>query len=335
MATTRREVVGLMAGTAAAFAAGSSSAAGTTRNLGSSTKAMMWVATVTPCDRNLKFDAGAFRDILAYFKHNGADGIVVLGTTGEFPSFSVAERKLITETALKDKMGMNFIINPGTANFPETLELSKHAADHGADGLLVIPPFYYKHVPDEGLTQYYSMLFDQVQIPINLYHIPGTSGVPITRQLLKNLSHYPHLAGIKDSDGNQLEYSGFVADFPDLNMRTGTSSKLEQALDHGVGAILEDGNLFCRMCANIFTAYRSGQDYHAPLARLRAAEQMLRGVDVIFAYGALKYALSLEMGSPQTYARPPFEPGVNDAQKAAIKKAFRQLSEAYQLEAKV
>lgn len=335
METTRREAVGLMAGAAAAaFAGGARSASAATRDLGSSSKTLMWVASVTPCDKNLKFDPGAFRDILAWFKHNGADGIVVWGTTGEFPSFSVAERKLVTETALKDKMGMNIIVNPGTANFPETLELSRHAAEHGADGLLVIPPFYYKHVPDEGLTQYYSMLFDQVHIPINLYHIPGTSGVPITRQLLKNLSHYPNLAGIKDSDGNQLEYAGFVSDFPDLNMRTGTSSKLEQALDHGMGAILEDGNLFCRMCANVFAAYRAGQDYHAPLAKLRAAEQMLHGVDV-FAYGPLKYALSLEMGGPQTYARPPSNVQVSDAQKAEIRRAFQQLTEAYQLEAKV
>src|SRR5580692_8850223 len=118
-------------------------------NLGSSSKTMFWVATVTPCDKNLKFDPGAFRDILAWFKHNGADGIVVLGTTGEFPSFSVAERKQIAEVALKDKLGMNIIVGPGTSNFSETLELAQHAETHGADGLLVIPPFYYKKPPTD------------------------------------------------------------------------------------------------------------------------------------------------------------------------------------------
>ena len=326
METTRREAMGLLAGAAAAtLSGGSSRAQGVSRKLGSSSKTMMWVASVTPCDKNLNFDPGAFRDVLAWFKHNGADGIVVLGTTGEFPSFSVAERRQVAEVALRDKMGMNFIINPGTPNLAETLELAKHATDHGADGLLVIPPFYYKRVPDEALTGYYSRLFDAIEIPINLYHIPGTSGVPITQQVLQNLSHYPHLAGIKDSDGNQLEYSGFVADFPDLNMRTGTSSKLEQALDHGMGAILEDANLFCRMCANVFAAYRAGQDYHVPLAKLRAAERQLRSLDV-FEYGPLKYALSVEMGGPQIYARPPSVVEVSDAQKQAIKQALHQLS---------
>lgn len=325
---TRREAVSLMGGAVAATALlpGALPAFGATRELGSKTKTLMWVASVTPCDKNLNFDPGAFRDILAWFKHNGADGIVVLGTTGEFPSFSVAERKLITETALKDKLGMNFIVNPGTSNFPETLLLARHAADHGADGLLVIPPFYYKHPPVEGLTRYYSMLFDQVHIPINLYHIPGTSGVPISTELLKNLMHYPNLAGIKDSNGDMAEYQAFVADFPELNMRTGTLGKLEYALDHGMGAILMDGNLYCKEAATVFAAYHAGADYHAPLAKMRATEARLRGAGV-GSFGPLKYALSLRMNAPQTYPRPPFA-DVTDVQKAAIKAGVEQLEEA-------
>ena len=146
MDTTRRETIALLGAAAAAMAGGiaPARAAAPSRNLGSASKTLYWIAAATPCDRNLKFDPGAFRDMLAYFKANGADGIVVLGTTGEFPSFSVAERKLVAETALKDKLGMNIIVGPGTSNSAETIELARHAEEHGADGLLVIPPFYYK-----------------------------------------------------------------------------------------------------------------------------------------------------------------------------------------------
>ncbi|MDE3154527.1 MAG: dihydrodipicolinate synthase family protein [Acidobacteriota bacterium] len=325
---TRREAVGLMGGAVAVTAAmlsGVRPAFGATRNIGSKIKTLMWPASVTPCDKNRKFDSAAFVDILQWFKHNGADGVVVLGTTGEFPSFSVAERRLVAETALKNKLGMNIIINPGTPNLPETLELARHAAEHGADGLLVIPPFYYNNPPVEGLTQYYSALFDEVHIPINLYHIPRTSGVPISTQLLKNLMHYPNLAGIKDSDGNMPEYEAFVADFPELNMRTGTLSKLEYALDHGMGAILMEGNLFCKQLSEVFAAYHAGKDYHAPLAKMRAAEALLREGGV-YSYGPMKYALSLQMGVPQTYQRPPFV-DVTDAQKAAIKAGLAKMKE--------
>src|SRR5436309_2584673 len=123
-------------------------------------KCLFWIAAATPCDKNLKFDEGLYKDMMAYFKEQGADGIVVLGSTGEYPSFSVAERKKIAETALKNRNGLNIIVGPGASNFPETLELSKHAAENGADGLLIVPPFYYKHPREEALKKYYSMIFE-------------------------------------------------------------------------------------------------------------------------------------------------------------------------------
>jgi 4-hydroxy-tetrahydrodipicolinate synthase len=328
MEATRRDALGLVGAAAAAAAIGARAGPATAApELGSPVKTLFWTATITPCDKALAFDAGAFRDVLAWYRHNGADGVVVLGTTGEFPSFSVAERKRIAETALKDKLGLNVIVGPGTSNLPETIELARHAADHGADGLLVIPPFYYTKLQTEPLTRYYSMLFDQVRIPINLYHIPGLSQIPISIELLRNLSHYPNLAGIKDSTGDPAGYAEFVRNFPELNMRTGTGNNLGYALDHGMGAILAEGNVFTRLCADVFAAYRAGKDYHAPIARMRAAEKLMReaGAAVDY-YGPMKYAVSLEMGGPQTYQRPP-NADVTDAQKAAIRSSLAKIKD--------
>ena len=325
METTRRNAIGLMGAAAAAAMLVKPASAAPTRILGSSSKTMFWIATVTPCDKNLKFDPGAFKDILAWYKENGADGIVVLGTTGEFASFSVAERKQIAEVALKNKRGMNMIIGPGTSNFPETLELARHAEDNGADGLLVIPPFYYKKVPTDGLIRYYSMLFDQVRIAINLYHIPVTSGVPISHELLSALQHYPNLAGIKDSNGPADEYADFVKAFPDLNMRTGTENNLEYALEHGMGAICMDGNVYTRPLAAVFEAFRSGKDYHAAYANYRAMTKVMKDLQTgVDGYGPMKYALSIQMGGPQTYQRPPFV-DVTEAQKVALNKGVGQI----------
>jgi 4-hydroxy-tetrahydrodipicolinate synthase len=325
METTRREAVGMIGATAATAMLASAAPAKATQILGSSTKTLFWIATVTPCDKNLKFDPGAFKDILAWFKHNGADGIVVLGTTGEFPSFSLAERKQIAEVALKNKMGMNIIVGPGTSNLPETLELAKHAEANGADGLLVIPPFYYKKPSTEGLIRYYSMLFDQVRIAINLYHIPGTSGVPISHELLRALQHYPNLAGIKDSNGPADEYADFVKSFPDLNMRTGTENNLEYALEHGMGAICMDGNVYTRPLADVFEAFRAGKDYHAAYNKYRAMTKVMKDLQTgVDGYGPMKYALSLQMGGPQTYQRPPFV-DVTEAQKVALNKGLEQI----------
>ena len=325
METTRRDAIGLMGAAAAAAMLVKPASAAPAGNLGSSSKTLFWIATVTPCDKNLKFDPGAFKDILAWYKHNGADGIVVLGTTGEFASFSVAERKQIAEVALKNKSGMNMIIGPGTSNLPETIELARHAEDNGADGLLVIPPFYYKKVPTDGLIRYYSMLFDQVRIAINLYHIPGTSGVPISHELLRALQHYPNLAGIKDSNGPADEYADFVQAFPDLNMRTGTENNLEYALEHGMGAICMDGNVYTRPLAAVFEAFRSGKDYHAAYANYRLMTKVMKDLQTgVDGYGPMKYALSIQMGGPQTYQRPPFV-DVTEAQKVALGKGVGQI----------
>ena len=323
MQSTRRNFVKGAGATAAAL--GARLNAKNNSRAASNEKCLFWVAAATPCDKNLQFDEGAYRDMLAFFKEQGADGVVVLGTTGEYPSFSVAERKRVAETALKHRNGLNIIVSPGTSNFPETIELSQHAAEHGADGLLVIPPFYYKKPPLEGLTKYYSLLFDKVKIPINLYHIPGTSAVPISLELLHSLEKYPNLAGIKDSSGDAAGYKAFVSEFPKLNMRTGTGNNIETAFENGMGAILAEGNIFTKQIAAVFAAKRNGQSYEEPLKKLRAAQQILRPAGVN-SYGPMKYAISLLMGSRQTYQRPPHL-DVTDEQKGMIKDGLAQIKQ--------
>ena len=292
---------------------------------GMTEKSLFWIAAVTPCDKNLKFEEGLYRDMLAYFKENGADGIVVLGSTGEYPSFSLAERKKVAETALKHRNGLNIIICSGTSNFPETIELSQHAAANGADGLLIIPPFYYKQPPLEGLTRYFSLVFEQVSIPINLYHYPRMSAVPVTPELLHSLEKYPNLAGIKDSNGDAPEYAQFVKEFPKLNMRTGTGNNLKAALESGMGAILAEGNLFTKQISAVFAAKRAGQDIDGPLARLHQMQEALRPGGV-FSFGPMKYALSLQMGSAQSYQRPP-HPDVTEEQKTKIREGLEQIKQ--------
>ena len=288
-------------------------------------KCMFWIAIATPCDKNLQFDADIYKEMMAYFKSQGADGVVVLGSTGEYPSFSVAERKKIAEVALKHRNGLNIIVSSGTSNFPETIDLSQHAAANGADGLLIIPPFYFKQPSLEGLIKYFSLVFDQVKIPINLYHYPRMSGVPVTPELLHALEKYPNLAGIKDSNGDAPEYERLATEFPKLNMRTGTGNNLKAALDHGMGAILMEGNLFTRQVADVFAAKRAGKDVQEALDKLHAAQQVLRPAGV-GGFGPLKYALSLQMGTRQTYQRPPFA-DVTDEQKNQIRAGLAQIKQ--------
>jgi 4-hydroxy-tetrahydrodipicolinate synthase len=331
MQTTRRTFLGAMGAAAALRAVGEAGLPEAHRGVPASAdvprasgeKQLFWVAATTPCDKNLNFDPELYKDVLAYLREQGADGVVVLGTTGEFPSFSVEERKKIADSAFKHRNGLNIIVSPGTANFPETLELSKHAQENGADGLLIVPPFYYKHPRVEGLSKYFSLVFEKVTIPINLYHIPFATGIPISLELMHSLEKYPNLAGIKDSSSDEEEYHKFVAEFPKLNMRTGTTHNLKYAMDNGMGAILAEGNNFTSQIAAVFSAKRSGREITEPLSKLETALKLLRagGVDE---YGPMKYALSLQMGTRQFYQRPP-NSDVTEEQKTKIKDALEEI----------
>src|SRR5215467_11597807 len=152
------------------------------------------------------------------------------------------------------------IVQVGTSNLPETLELLSHAQGNGADGILCIPPFYYKNPAVEPLVKHYSAILEASKVPVYLYHIPGTSAVPISHELLHALEHFPTLAGIKDSTGNAEGYAAFCKEFPKLNMMSGTDNNIPMALQHGMGAILMGGNVFTRQSAAVFAAHRAGKD---------------------------------------------------------------------------
>jgi 4-hydroxy-tetrahydrodipicolinate synthase len=293
-----------------------SAASNAAENGGVRSGGKFYVAAVTPVDSKNKFDEGLYRDLMPFFKQGGCDGVVVLGTTGEFASFSVVERKKVAETALKHRSGLRMIIQVGTPNLPETLELLAHAGGNGADGVLCIPPFYFKKPALEGLVKYYSAVLEATKLPVYLYHYPGMSEVPITPELLHKLEHYPNLAGIKDSTGNAESYTAYTKEFPKLDMMTGTENNLPIALNAGMGAILVAGNLYPKQVAAVFQAHRDGKDVQAAFNKMQEANRTLRVQGVPGGAAQIKYAFT-GYGFRESYVRPP-QLDLTVEQKAAL-----------------
>jgi dihydrodipicolinate synthase/N-acetylneuraminate lyase len=171
------------------------------------------------------------------------------------------------------------------------------------DQVLCIPPFYFKNPSTAGLTKYYSQILEASKIPVNLYHYPGMSAVPISPALLHSLEHYPNLAGIKDSTGDVAGYAGLVKEFPKLNMMTGTEGNLVAALNAGKGAILVSANLFPRQASACFEAQRKGGDVAAAYAKLREVNGLSR-VQGGGGAAAIKFALTA-YGFRESFVRPP------------------------------
>jgi len=262
-----------------------------------------FVAAVTPVDPAGRLDEGLVPDLLAWLRERGADGVLVMGSNGEFSSFSVQERKRALEVYLRARNGLDVFCQIGTPNLPETLDLMAHAAGAGVEAVLVLPPFYYKNPPLEGLVRYYTRVLEAARIPVLLYHIPGSSGVPITPELLHKLEGHPRLYGLKDSSGDAEGTLRFIREFPRLRILTGSPRHIAVMLSNGAaGAITGNGNILARETAAVFRAFRQGHGVEVAQARLDSVLDQLRGFEGI---PAMKFAHGL-MGLRQSYCRPPF-----------------------------
>ncbi len=262
-----------------------------------------FVALLTPVDRKGNFDAALARDLLAFLRERGVDGALVLGTTGEFSSFSVAERKKILESVVRDKGSLEVMCQVAAPNVPETLELLHHAAGAGADLVLVLPPFYYKNPSVDGLTRYFSPVLEAARAPVLLYHIPQVSAVEIRHELLRRLSQYDKLYGIKDSSGKPEGLTAYIREFPKLKIFTGSHKLIEMALKQGgTGAITGNGNVFPKETSELFRLSREGRDLSAAQERLNEVAALLGGYDGI---PAMKFVLG-QLGLRESYCRPPF-----------------------------
>jgi 4-hydroxy-tetrahydrodipicolinate synthase len=272
------------------------------------------VAALTMLDARGQFDDGMNKDYLAYLARGGADGALILGTTGEFSSFSVRERKQILESAIKHKGKLEIMCQVATPNLPETLELLDHAAKAGAGSALVLPPFYFKNPAVDGLAAFYEPILRAAKIPVLLYNIPQLSGVPITAELLEKLSGFENLYGTKDSFSKISDMNEFIRRFPKLKILTGVGGNIAANLNEGgAGAITGNGSLFLKETAAIFEAHRKGGDSAGAQARFDEAAKALSGYAGV---PAMKYALSLR-GLKESACRAPFV-GLNAVQKREL-----------------
>lgn len=173
---------------------------------------------LTPFDAKLEPDLERFIAHCRWLIDNNA-GLAIFGTNSEAASLSVAERVALTDALVQAGIPTSKMI-PGTGAcaLPDAVALSRHASKIGAAGLLVLPPFFYKDVSDDGVFAYYAELIERVGsgiAPIYLYHIPQMSYVPITLKLIERLrKRYPEvIAGAKDSSGDWSNTKAMLDNF--------------------------------------------------------------------------------------------------------------------------
>jgi len=219
----------------------------------------VFAASLTPLKNDLSIDFDRLISHCRWLLDNGCNGIVVMGTTGEANSFSVKERMEILDALIEAEIPAHKLLaGTGCCSIPDTIELTKHAVSHNVGGVLMLPPFYYKNMSDEGLHAYFKIIIQQINNPdlkIYLYHIPPVSGVPFSHSLIKKLtSDFPEtVIGIKDSSGDWQNMKSLCENFPGFKVYAGTEKYLLDILNiGGAGCISATTNLSCRPASKIF-----------------------------------------------------------------------------------
>jgi 4-hydroxy-tetrahydrodipicolinate synthase len=210
---------------------------------------------VTPtADDGERIDEARLRQSIDFQISNGVDGITVFGSTGGIGSFSETERQAVIEIAAKQINGrVRFLPGTGAISTAEAIRLSKFAADHGADGVLVVPITYWRLTENE-LYEHYEGIARSIKIPVGIYNNPGTTGVDIKPALVARIATIDNIGFIKESSGDMSRISAIrqLTDYK-ISVMNGNDACTPEAIAAGVdGWFAGSCNIMPKECVELF-----------------------------------------------------------------------------------
>ena len=219
----------------------------------------VFCASATPVLKDGSPDHATFATHCKALIEEGCDGVALLGTTGEANSFSIAQRQQLLEKVIAAGLDPQRLL-PGTSqtNVPDSITLVKHAVGAGVKACVILPPFYYKGVSDEGLFRFYAELIEGVgsnDLRVVLYHIPPIAQISISLELTSRLREaFPGvIVGVKDSSGKIESMEAFAKAFDDFSVLAGADPFMLPLLRAGgAGCITSSSNLIGKHLRVVF-----------------------------------------------------------------------------------
>ena len=250
----------------------------------------------TPFARSGEIDHASLQANLAKWSQAGIAGFVLLGSTGERVHLDEGEYLQTIETARAAvARDLAFIVGAGQQSITGTLNEIRKAAHAGADGVLVITPYFYRPaITQETLVNYYTAVAAEAPVPVLLYSMPPLTGIKIEPETVARLSEHPNIIGVKDSS-NDIDSFKKTVDVcsSEFAVMTGNGTVLLEALRAGAtGAILAVGCAAPEVCVEIIRAFRAGEDDHAERLQSKLTP-LAAAVTTRFGIGGLKAALDL------------------------------------------
>jgi 4-hydroxy-tetrahydrodipicolinate synthase len=275
----------------------------------------VYAAAVTPICLDSTLDLDSVPVLFRFLAERGCHGVVLFGTTGEGPSFSPRERETLMRAACEAREsmpGFRLIAGTGTPSLSESIDLTKLAFDLGFDGVLVVPPYYFRKTTDQGLFMWFSELI-QKAVPSHRYllgyHFPHVAGIGFSLELLARLKDaFPvQFAGIKDSSHDADLAQSLGERFgSDLVVLTGTDSYLQLAMQNkAAGCITAPANILSPDLREVWDLINEGNDPTLTFGRVKKQRAILEKYPPF--PPALKALLHRVYGLPRWTVRPPLE----------------------------
>lgn len=280
------------------------------------------VAMVTPFDEHLDLDLEASVALARWLVGQGADGLVLAGTTGEAPTLSDDEKTDLWR-AVREVVSVPLLAGTGSNDTRHTVELSRRAAEAGMDGLLVVTP-YYNRPSQAGIEAHFRAVGQATDLPFLVYDIPVRAGRKVDREVLLRLAHeVPTMVGVKDAAGNPAESARLVAEAPDgFDLYSGDDAfTLPFLAIGGTGVIGIAAHWSAAEHAEMIAAHARGDVDTARRVNARLLDsydfETWGGAPQAVTTKALLRTLGLAVGS----TRPPIGPdpaGIEDAARAVL-----------------
>tara|TARA_Y100000996_G_C22551371_1_gene653810 strand:+ start:1863 stop:2789 length:927 start_codon:yes stop_codon:yes gene_type:complete len=222
-------------------------------------------AVLTPVNENFSINKNLFLNHCQNLLKEGVDGLAVFGTTGEANSFTV-EEKIEVMQFLSNNIKSEFLIpGSGQCSIKDTVRLTKEFAKLKTKAILILPPFFYKNISDDGLINFYRNVIENVaesDLKYILYHIPQVSGVSFSFKIIENLIKlYPeNIIGMKDSSGDIDNMLKIIKYFDKFSLFSGSDSLALKVRKHGgAGAITATSNICAKLLSFIVKNYKNDQ----------------------------------------------------------------------------
>ncbi len=219
------------------------------------------VALITPFKNN-KLDEDSYIKLINFHLENGTNGLVPAGTTGESPTLSHDEHQKVIQLCVSEtKNKVPVIAGTGSNSTEEAISLSKHAEKSGADGILIVTPYYNKPT-QEGLYQHYKSINDNCGLPIIIYNIPSRSVVDMSVDTMARLFELENIVGVKDATGdlNRVDQQKAKMGNEFIQLTGNDDNAFEFNKRGGVGSISVTANIAPKLCSEFQKFSKSNSD---------------------------------------------------------------------------